>query len=116
MDEDVISDDRLRVGKATREDAKTNPKLIDLHPEFKGRAPLWYYILAEAQQQFDGRDSTPIKLGRVGGRIVAEVFIGLLLGDGFSFLSQAPGWKPDPAFTVKGKFGMAELIKQAIKP
>ena len=115
MDEDVISDDKLRVGKATKEDAKTNPKLVDLHPDFKGRAPLWYYVLAEAQQQFDGRDSTPIRLGRIGGRIVAEVFIGLLLGDGFSFLSQAPGWKPDPAFTFKGKFGMAELIKQAIK-
>jgi hypothetical protein len=115
MDEKVIPDDKLRVGKATEVDTPKNPKLTDLSAEFSDSAPLWYYVLAEAQQQFDGADSTPIRLGPVGGRIVAEVLIGLLLGDGFSFLSQAPGWEPEKAFKVRGKFGMAELIKQAIK-
>jgi len=67
--------------------------------------------LAEAQQAFKN-DATTIRLGPVGGRIVAEVFIGLLLGDQCSFLSQYPSWKPIGAFTTGGKFGMAELIKQ----
>jgi hypothetical protein len=33
-----------------------------------------------------------------------------------SFLRQAPDWTPEPSFLNKDqKFGMAELIKQAIK-
>jgi hypothetical protein len=110
----LIADDKLRVGKATKEDAGKNPLLTDISKGFADNAPLWYYVLAEAQQQFDGKDDTPIRLGEVGGRIVAEVFIGLLLGDSHSFLSQAPSWEPEPTFkNDKGKFGMAELIKVA---
>ena len=30
----------------------------------------------------------------MGARIVTEVFIGLLQGDGLSYLSQQPNWKP----------------------
>jgi hypothetical protein len=111
---DVIPNDKLKVGKATEEDSKTNKPLVDLSPAFKENAPLWYYILAEAQQQFV-KDSTPIRLGPVGGRIVAEVFAGLLLGDHHSFLSQDPTWRPISDLTQGGKFGMAELISAAIK-
>ena len=53
------------------------------------RAPLWYYVLREAQVRSDGR-----RLGEVGGRIVAEVFIGLLEADPSSWLTTEPGWKP----------------------
>ncbi|MFI5161379.1 MAG: heme peroxidase family protein [Sphingobacteriales bacterium] len=98
---DVIPDNLLRVGKANEDgenkDPKTgkiaNPLLTDLSPEFIDNAPLWYYILAEAQQQF-ANNNTPIKLGPVGGTIVAETFIGLLLGDQHSFLSQHADWEP----------------------
>ena len=75
---------------------------------------LWYYILAEAQQAFRD-DKTPIRLGLVGGRIIGEVFAGLLLGDRHSFLNQDPGWRPIPEFTRNGKFGRAELIAQAMQ-
>lgn len=108
----VIPDEKLRVGKATKGDTKKNPPLTERRPSLKENAPLWYYILAEAQQAFKN-DATTIRLGPVGGRIVAEVFIGLLLGDQCSFLSQYPSWRPIGAFTTRGKFGMAELIKQA---
>lgn len=108
----VIPDDRLRVGKATAEDSDQNPLLTDISPRFAGKAPLWYYILAEAQQQFDGDDQTPIRLGPVGGRVVAEVFVGLLYGDKYSYLYD-PTWQPIPSFTFGGKFGIVELIKQA---
>jgi len=110
-----IPDEKLRVGKATEEDSPENHSITEFGDSFKRRAPLWFYILAEAQQQFKN-DKTPILLGPVGGRIVAEVFIGLLLGDSHSFLQQAPDWTPEPSFLNKDKkFGMAELIKQAIK-
>jgi hypothetical protein len=37
--------------------------------------------------------STP-QLGPVGGRIVAEVFLGLLFSDPSSYLHKNPGWTP----------------------
>jgi hypothetical protein len=56
---------------------------------FKGSAPLWYYILREANVYYGGR-----KLGPVGATIVAEVFIGLLWNDAQSFLRREPRWRP----------------------
>jgi hypothetical protein len=110
---DPIDDDDLRVGKATEEDAEDNPSITKISTGFENNAPLWYYILAEAQQAFKN-DATPITLGPVGGRIVAEVFVGLLLGDQYSFLSQDPSWTPFEEFTNDdGEFGIAELINQA---
>jgi hypothetical protein len=63
--------------------------------EFADDTPLWYYILWEADFWNDGE-----WLGPVGGRIVAEVLIGLVYGDRFSYLSCDPLWQPTP-----GKFG-----------
>jgi hypothetical protein len=114
MEIEPIPDDKLRVGKATEEDAEDNPRLVDLAAGFKNNAPLWYYILAEAQQQFK-KDDTPIHLGPVGGRIVGEVIIGLLLQDRHSFLNQDPTWEPFQDFQKNGKFGIADLIQQAMK-
>jgi hypothetical protein len=39
---------------------------------------------------------------------VAEVFVGLLEGDQFSFLSAAPRWKP--TFGKGGDFELADLL------
>ena len=112
MGERVIPDADLKVGKATKDDTPNNPRLVDtakFGAEFVDKAPLWYYILAEAQQQFQN-DNTPIRLGPVGGRIVAETFIGLMLGDTQSFLSQDARWAPN----AQRKFTMADLIRTAI--
>jgi hypothetical protein len=111
---DVVADDKLRVGKANEDDTPNNPRLVDLSPGFANNAPLWYYILAESQQVFKD-NNTPIRLGPVGGRIVGEVFAGLLLGDQHSFLNQDPNFRPRKDFTRSGKFGMAELITQAMQ-
>ncbi len=109
----VLGDDHLVVGKATEEDSEKNPSVATLSPDFGGNAPLWFYILSEAQQQFT-KDSSPIRLGPVGGRIVAETFVRLLLEDSQSFLNQAPRWKPFEAFrAANGEFRMADLMKQA---
>jgi hypothetical protein len=110
-----IDDDLLKVGKANEDGAKTNQPLASQIPGMKGKAPLWFYILAEAQQQFVNND-TPIHLGEVGGRIVGEVFYGLMLADKNSFLHVKPDFKPIPSFcSPTGQFGIAELLKQAIQ-
>lgn len=78
----------------------------------KGNAPLWYYILREAElanlAEVDGRMLGGACLGEVGGRIVAEVLIGLLLKDEQSYLNRHPRWrpagldgKPTAAFTME---------------
>jgi hypothetical protein len=71
------------------------------------QSPLWYYILKEAEL------SREDQLGPVGGRIVAEVLIGLLKGDPMSFLAVAPCWKPCLPAAAEGYFTMADLIKLA---
>lgn len=99
---DPIADDNLRVGKAVVADWPTNPKIAEIDPSFAGNAPLWYYVLAEAQYEWFQRatefggvgDAEPVRLGAVGGRIVAETLIGLLWFDGHSYLRQAPNWHP----------------------
>lgn len=83
--------------------------VTDVAPDLAVDTPLWYYILKEAETISGGR-----KLGPVGGRIVAEVLIGLLAGDPLSFLNVAPSFAPGPPFTEQNEeFGMPELIRFA---
>ncbi len=105
-----IPDEQLKVGKANEDDTPSNPTLASLSDGFKKNAPLWYYILAEAQQQFVNND-TPIHMGPVGGRIVAEVFAGMMLFDKHSFLNADPAFQPIKEFRgAGGQFGIAELF------
>lgn len=73
------------------------------------RTPLWYYILKEAQVQEDG-----LRLGEVGSRILAEVFVGLLEGDPNSFLAQDPTWQArlfkDPQQGLSDRYTMADML------
>jgi hypothetical protein len=113
---EIIPDDKLVVGKATAEDADSSKKLTDISPLFANNAPLWFYVLAEAQQQFDGKNETPLRLGPVGGRIVAEVMAGLMLADSHSYLRQNPGFKPFKEFrSSTGDFRIADLLKQSMQ-
>jgi hypothetical protein len=76
-------------------------------PDFNGDSPLWFYVLREAELLAGGQH-----LGPVGGRIVAEVLLGLLVGDPLSWLNIEPDWQPPLA--QNGKFGMPELIRFAL--
>ncbi|HMJ72633.1 MAG TPA: heme peroxidase family protein [Solirubrobacterales bacterium] len=93
-----LGDDELfngvEIGEPARED------LAD-------RAPLWFYVLKEAEVR-----AGSAHLGPVGGRIVAEVLIGLLAGDPLSYLGVQPNWKP----TLKedGGFTLSDLINIAV--
>lgn len=68
---------------------KNLAELCNIHPSFDVSTPLWYYILKEAELIEDG-----LHLGPVGGRIVGEVFIGLLQTDPNSYVNVQPHWQP----------------------
>jgi Animal haem peroxidase len=112
-----LTDEELRVGKATnKDDYDKLPTLVSIHPDFKGKAPLWYYILAEAAHDWlkaGGKADTPTHLGKVGSRIVLETFVGLLLEDSHSVLRQAPGWHPE--IGKKCGFDMPDFIRYALR-
>jgi hypothetical protein len=116
-----ISDEDLKVGKANVDGITGNAAIKQFGNSFKDNAPLWFYILAEGQHQWveqtsrtagdDAKNMVHTRLGPVGGRIVAEVLIGLMLGDRHSFLSQWPTWTPWFA-NGNGQFGMPELLTE----
>lgn len=121
-----LDDAQIVLGKAvdTPEagDVKGNIASLPELAAFKGKCPLWTYILAEAS-----RTTTSIKLpvtenvqittpqlGPVGGRIVAEVFLGMLFGDNDSFLSANPNWTPTIKSAAPGTFTLADLVNYAL--
>lgn len=75
-----------------------------------GDDPLWLYVLAEANQVHGGA-----RMGPVGARIVAEVFVGLLAGDPFSYYSVNPGWKPELS-SAGGEFTLGDFLQHAGAP
>lgn len=81
--------------------------LSDLAPFGMDRStPLWFYVLREAEVMRLGA-----RLGPVGGRIVAEVFLGLLEADPMSFLNVDPHWTP--VFGSGGEFRISHLLAEA---
>jgi hypothetical protein len=100
------------MGIAPLPDDELLPQELALSAETRanlsGHAPLWYYVLREAAVQAGGAH-----LGPVGGRIVAEVLIGLLAGDPTSFLSADPGWTPTLAGRRSGHFTLSDLVNLA---
>jgi hypothetical protein len=73
-----------------------------------GDAPLFWYVLKEAEVTEGGQ-----RLGELGGRIVAEVFAGLLAGDAGSYLHASPAWTPGAPFTTSGTVTVPDLLKIA---
>ena len=110
-------------------------KFQPIDPAFQADTPLWFYILAEAQApaldflktqaDADGAFSedamlngagAETQLGWVGGRIVAEVFYGLIDSDPDSFVNKAPiGWTP-PILNKQGLLLLKNLILQHLAP
>jgi len=75
---------------------------------WSGETPLWLYILKEADVHAAGD-----RLGPVGGRIVAEVLLGIIDGDPESYRSVAPAWQPTLPRPQDGSFGLAQLLRVA---
>lgn len=79
--------------------------ITDVAPILAGRTPLWLWVLREAELIADGAH-----LGPVGGRIVAEVLIGLIELDPASMMSD-PGWRPTlPSRLGTGEFDMVDML------
>jgi hypothetical protein len=74
---------------------------------FERSTPLFYYALKEAELIEQG-----LRLGPVGGRIVAEVLVGLLQSDPASFLAADPGWQPTLQNPGSG-FRMTDFLRFA---
>jgi heme peroxidase len=75
---------------------------------WRGETPLWYYILKEGEVQAGGEH-----LGEVGGRIVAEVLLGLIDSDPTSYRNAETEWTPSLPGTREGHFTMADLLRYA---
>jgi hypothetical protein len=76
---------------------------------WNGETPLWLYILKEADVHAGGD-----QLGPVGGRIVAEVLLGIIDGDPGSYRAVKPDWKPTLPHAQDGTFGLAHLLRVAV--
>lgn len=102
-----------RVAKAMQIPSLTKADLVMLKPwGMDDNTPLWFYILREAAILEGGE-----RLGPIGGRIVTEVFVGLIDGDRTSYRSQDPEWQPflptvDPA-RQGDDFTMVDLLRFA---
>lgn len=70
-------------------------------------SPLWFYILKESQISAGGAH-----IGRLGSRIIAEVFFDLLERDEASFVQRDPEWVPTLGAS-EGHFTMADLLNFA---
>lgn len=102
----VLSDSEILIGKVLDDpapDEKPVPISTIANGAFNNNCPLWTYILAETRHYTVAMPITAIggpktvntpQLGPVGGRIVAEVIVGLMFGDRSSLLSKDPSWKP----------------------
>ena len=117
-----LKNEEILIGKFT---SPNNLDPEDLKPivdaagaVFADNCPLWTYILAETRQ-FKEPVKLPVtedvtlhtpRLGPVGGRIVAEVFLGILFGDPHSFLSQEPDWQP----AAGGGYGLKDFVRYAL--
>ena len=118
-DEELYTDHRIEVRvpivgnvvEVLREFDVENQDLKTLFedPGWDGEAPLWFYILKEAEIVGRGR-----QMGPVGGRIVAETLVALMQRDLNSYLTLNAVWKPTPPIApARGQFTMADLLKFA---
>ena len=119
--------EKILIGKAIHEDGDFDARPIThIVPELGRKTPLWTYVLAEATSQWHDEvirrgltgaaaNFVGTHLGPVGGRIVAETLIGLMLADGHSYLSQDPNWLPSatPDGSNKRDYSMIDLLRFA---
>jgi hypothetical protein len=73
--------------------------------DWQDETPLWLYILREAAVRGGGDH-----LGEVGGRIVAEVIVGIVRNDPESYLSSNPSWRPSLPSHEAGIFKIRDLL------
>jgi Animal haem peroxidase len=73
--------------------------------DWQDETPLWLYILREAAVRGGGDH-----LGEVGGRIVAEVLVGIIRHDPESYLTNDPSWRPTLPSHEARSFKIRDLL------
>jgi hypothetical protein len=113
-----MADSEILIGQGVDKPDKPLNNILSVSKVFADNCPLWTYILAEAMR-FKESVKVPVKgdvsimtprLGPVGGRIVAEVFLGLMFGDGTSLLSLDPYWQPKQG----ANFALKDFVNYAL--
>lgn len=85
----------------------TNAELGITNPALGLEAPLWFGILKESSVKTDGAT-----LGPVGGRIIADVILGIIDADDDSYFNvHGRAWSPNAA----GQFGIADLLSLSVE-
>ena len=74
------------------------------NPGWAGKAPLWFYILREAEICQGGR-----RLGPLGAKLVAEVIVGILSCDKSSYIYDKTPFQPAAPIAPSGQFTMGEF-------
>jgi hypothetical protein len=110
----LLADEQIILGNGSGGEKGSSLAAIDRSFGFKGNCPLWTYVLAEAMhhavsveipvaendvKEGSIRIMTP-RLGPLGGRIVAEVIVGLMFADPTSILN-ARDTAYGPGFALK---------------
>ena len=117
----VLDDAQIKIGKFTGDAGDILGSVVEKGGDaFEGNCPLWTYVLAETQKvetkvKTTGGDKqiATRRLGPVGGRIVAETIVGIMVGDSSSYLNVNPLW--EPSLAVNGRFGLRELVAAALQ-
>jgi hypothetical protein len=113
-----LEDTEILIGQGVDTPDKPLPNILSVSKVFAKNCPLWTYILAEAMH-FREAVKVPVKenitintpkLGPVGGRIVAEVFLGLMFGDNHSLLNLNPNWQP----AAGTNYALRDFVKYAL--
>ncbi|MFO1082979.1 MAG: hypothetical protein U1E21_00305 [Reyranellaceae bacterium] len=131
LSDDVVWSAGSRIAPADADEAAARDEVAERRGAFRarwidgnggdnrGNAPLWYYILREAEYhgatepQRPGASFGGQHLGPVGSRIVAETFIGLLWLDRSSFLHSSRGFQPLAAITDGNPLTLGRLMQFA---
>ncbi|HEX9545775.1 MAG TPA: peroxidase family protein [Acidimicrobiales bacterium] len=77
--------------------------------DWQDETPLWLYILREAAVRGGGDH-----LGGVGGRIVAEVIVGIVRNDSESYLANNISWRPTLPSHAAGIFKIRDFLVPVI--
>jgi hypothetical protein len=111
----------ILIGKATKDPADPHASIDTIGSgAFTGRTPLWTYVLAEAwatswaaRGDIVDLDDVPVRLGPVGGHLVAETLAAFLVSDPNSYLYQHE-FGPDAQLRHGNGFGLAEIVNTAL--
>jgi hypothetical protein len=118
-----LADNQILIGKATGDATEATP-ITSISSSFAGKAPLWAYILAESTAHayriengaIVGSQKAPFTLGPVGGRIVGETFVGLLLSDSNSILNSSTKRQSPIPTTIKALFDSVQRAEVRDQP